>query len=250
MSYPVVLVAVAVMAPFAGGHLTTASTLYGIGAGVASGVAVLMFYQALAEGAMSVVSPLVALVSAGVPVAVGLLSGERPGMVAVIGALIGLISVCLVSMENDAGRHAQEHSLSRKVLVLAIGAGLAFAGYFMLLHRIEPDTGMWPLLVARFTATFLVMGAAALTGVLTSPDLSRFPVRLALYAGVLDIVANVALMYALRSGMLSTVSVLASMNPVVTVLLAKFLLGEKAGLARQVGLGLAGLSIGLLAVAS
>ena len=68
-----------VAAPFFGGALDPGAIGWGAVAGVVSGLAVWWFYLALAGGPMSIVSPLTAVLVAGLPVLIGMLMGERPG---------------------------------------------------------------------------------------------------------------------------------------------------------------------------
>lgn len=70
---------------------------------------------------------------------------------------------------------------------------------------------------------------------------------LAVVAGVLDVIANVAMLRGLQSGMLSLVSVLASLYPAGTVLMARFVLGERWGGLQKVGLAIAAASVALIA---
>ena len=75
VSYPLSLVIVLIAAPFVSGTLTLNGLIWGAIAGVTSGLAVWWFYLALATGPMSVVSPLTAVLVAGIPVLVGFAFG-------------------------------------------------------------------------------------------------------------------------------------------------------------------------------
>lgn len=214
--------------------------------GVAGGLAVLWFYAALASGPMSVVSPVAALLTSALPLLGGLVVGERPSAGALVGAVLAVAAVVLVSrQEGSAVDAAAPATTGPKVMLLTFGAGIMFALYFVLLHEVPADTGLWPVFASRVTATATVVVPALATGSL------RFARGragwLALVAGVLDVVANVAMLRGLQTGMLSLVSVLASLYPAGTVLMARFLLGERWGRLQKIGLALAAASVALIA---
>jgi drug/metabolite transporter (DMT)-like permease len=245
-SYPVGMIGMAVIAPFVGGALTTAALVFGILSGLVGGAAILCYYAALAAGPMSVVAPLTAVLVAGIPLIFGLLQGEHLSVVALIGAGVAIIAVLLVSKQKDG-----DHGTARftpKVALLTVASGTAFGVFFILLDQVGHDSGMWPLLVSRTTSTVLMLVAALFAKQLRPP--TGVPLRLALTAGLLDVVANAAFLYALRAGMLSIVSVLTSLYPASTVLLARLILGERTGWTQRIGLVLAAAAIVMISGAS
>jgi drug/metabolite transporter (DMT)-like permease len=245
VSYPVGCVGLLAVAPFAGGELTLRSVVVGAAAGLVSGLAIFWFYAALATGPMSVVSPLTSLLVAGLPLGFGIASGERPGPLALVGAALAVVAVVLVSRQEDtAVDEAAPVRFTPKVAWLTAGSGVAFAVYFVLLDKVGADTGLWPLVTSRASATVLVV-AAALIGRSRPP--SGVPLRLALAAAALDMAANTAFLYALRGGMLSIVSVLTSLYPAGTVLLARVVLKEHTGWVQRIGLVLAAAAVVLIA---
>ena len=248
-SYPVSVVLMALIAPLAGGVPDAAAMSWGAVSGVAGGLAVLWFYAALASGPMSVVSPVTALLTSALPLLGGLVLGEKPGPWALVGAALAVGAVVLVSREEhstvDEGAPAR---FTPKVMLFTVGSGITFALYFVLLHRIEAHTGLWPVFASRVVASVTVISAAVALGQL---KLASGPAGgLALSAGALDVIANVSMLYALHSGMLSLVSVLASLYPAATVLMARLVLGERSGRVQKVGLVLAAVSVALIAGAS
>ena len=68
--------------------------------------------------------------------------------------------------------------------------------------------------------------------------------------GLLDVVANVAMLSAFRGGMLSIVSVLIALYPAVTVALAVVVIRERIGIGQAAGFVLAAGAVTLIAVAS
>lgn len=247
IAFPLGAIGFALLAPLAGGSVSAATLWLSIACGVLSAFGVLWFYAALAAGPMSVVSPLTALLVAGLPLLAGLLLGERPGPVALAGAGIAVVAVVLVSWE-DRTAQVEGARLTARALWLTVGAGAAYAGYFVVLDRVPADSGLWPLVVSRAVGSVLVV-VAYLAG-RRLHLLTGVPARLAIAAGVLDVVANVAFLYALRAGLLTLVSVLTALYPAATVLLARLVLGERTSLVQRLGLGLAVVAVALIATGS
>lgn len=246
LSYPVGFLGLLALAPLAGGALTGHGLLMGALAGVVSGCAIIWFYAALASGPMSVVSPLTSLLVAGLPLGVGIAWGERPRPLAMVGAALAVVAVVLVSrQENTAVDVVSPVRFTAKVAWLTAGSGIAFGIYFVLLDRVGSGTGLWPLVASRASASALVLVAALVTGHRKLPTGSTL--KLALTAAALDIVANAAFLYALRAGMLSVVSVLTSLYPAGTVLLARLVLKEHTGKVQRIGLVLAAAAVALIA---
>lgn len=246
VSYPVSIVLVVLVAPLAGGSLTLGGALWGLASGVASGLAVWTFYAALARGPMSVVSPLTAVLSAAVPLAAGVLAGERPGVLALLGAALAIGASALVSLEGPPPDAAVIPRFTRRVAVLTVLAGLAFAAFFILLARVPAGEGLWPVALSRVGATVVVVAAALAGRENLRPGRSLF-VAGAMIA-VVDVVANVAFYYASQAAMLAVVSVIASLYPAFTVALALTHGGERVRPVQAVGMGIALLSVVLLAV--
>lgn len=242
-SYPVGMIGMALIAPFAGGSLTTPALVFGVLSGLVGGAAILCYYAALAAGPMSVVSPLTAVLVAGIPLIFGLLQGEHLSVIALIGAGLAIVAVLLVSKQRDDGEpHAAR--FTAKVALLTVASGAAFGVFFILLDQVGHDSGLWPLLASRTTSSLLMLVAALFAKQLRPP--AGVPLRLALAAGLLDVIANTAFLYALRAGLLSIVSVLTSLYPASTVLLARFVLGERTGWAQRAGLVLAAAAIAMI----
>lgn len=225
LSYPVTLVALGGLAAAVGGPIRPGAIGWGAACGVALGLGGWWFYAALGSGPISVVSPLTAVLTAGVPVLVGLMQGERPGPVAAAGIVVALAAVVLVSREAT-DEDVKPHRFTPKVAWMTIGAGVAFGLNFVFIARVPAESGLWPLLFARLAAVMLVITVAAAARELRLP--SGNAVKLALAAALLDVGANVAMLLALRVSPLGLASVLISLFPAVTVVLAILVLRERA----------------------
>ena len=127
------------------------------------------------------------------------------------------------------------------VIDMACGTGLNFA----LIHQAPVESRLWPLLFARISATMLVIIVAAASRNLRVP--SGKPLRLALTLPVLDASANVAMLLALHASLLSLSSVLISLYPVATVVLAMAVLRERVTRWQALGMILAAVSVSMIA---
>lgn len=246
VTYPVSLVVSLVAASVVGGDLTAASLAWGAAAGVAGGIAVWWFYLALADGPMSVVSPITAVVVAGIPVLVGIALGDRPGLLACLGIVVAVVAVGLVGRESDETVTGVGHPpFTPTIAWLTVGSGIAFALSFVGLGQVGTDTGLWPLAASRATATLVVWFVIAFSWrTVVWPIRPLLPILIGI--GAIDVIANGALLFAYQYGLLSLVSVIAALYPAVTVLLAVLVLGERMSRVKLLGLVAAGFAVALV----
>lgn len=241
-SHVVGLALLAGLAPLLGGDITPRAMAVGAVAGLAGGGGVALFYRALAVGSMTVVAPVAALLSAAVPVLAGLASGEHPTGAALGGIAVALAAVVLISRQGtDTGTTDRQG----RALLLSLVAGLAFGLFFVAVDHAGHDAGIWPLVGARLASVSLF--AVLATAGVTASSLTRRAAGAAVGCGVLDASANVLYVLALDHGLLSIVSVLTALYPASTVLLARYVLGERLTPVQRAGLGAAGLATVLIA---
>lgn len=243
VSYPVALALLGTLAIAVGGPIPAGAIGWGLASGVALGLGGWWFYAALGAGPISVVSPVSAVLTATVPVAVGLIQGERPGPVADGGIVLALLSVALVSRQAT-DEDVRPHRFTRKVAWLTVGAGVMFGLDFVFLHEAPNDSGLWPLGFARLAAAVLVFTAATGARELRLP--TGGTLKLALVAGLSDTAGNVAMLLALRTSDLSLASVLISLFPAVTVVLAMVVLRERVHRGQVVGMVLAAAAVAMI----
>ena len=232
------LVAVAVR-----GELGWRSFTLGLLAGVGGGAGLAAFYRALSLGTMSVVSPVVAC-GAVVPFAIALATGERPAVVALAGAAAALGGAVLASLEE---RRSESPERARAI-VLAVVAALALGMfvYFLGLGSREGDA-LSTLVGARVgSLSFLFVVALATRSTLRVARGSLAPV---VAVGLADVSANALFAFASGHGLLALVSVLGSLYPVMTVLLAHVLLGERLTAPQKLGVAVALAGVAAIAAA-
>ncbi len=244
VSYPVALALLLVLALIVGGDISHGAIVWGGLCGLTQAFGIWWFYAALGAGPISVVSPLAAILVAGIPVGVGLALGERPGAIAGVGVAFALVAVVLVS--RDAGDQDETpHRFTTKVAWMTVGAGIAFGMNFVLIAQAPQEAKLWPLVFARLAASLMVVVIAAVSGNLSVP--SGQPLRLALLAAMLDVSANIAMLLALHASLLSLAGVLMSLYPAATVMLAIVVLRERVTRWQAVGMVLALASVAMIA---
>ncbi len=221
------LVAVAVVRPVAS---SSGWLGWGLLSGAAGAVGLVCFYRALAIGTMGVVSPIGALGGV-VPVIAALLGGERPTTMQAWGIAMALVGVVAASGPELAGR------ASAASVALAALAGLMFG---ICLLTIARGAAAQPLLttMSMRLASLVLFGGVALLG-RTTGGVGRGDLRLLAGVGLGDAAANLGFGLASTLGMVSVVAVLGSLYPVVTVLLARWLLGERLRPVQSAGVALA-----------
>ena len=218
--------------------------VYGALAGAANVVGLGLLYRGLAQHAAGVVAPIAAVVGSLVPVTWGLVNGERPSVVVLLGSATAIVAGALVAREPD---RASTGSFARGT-TQAVAAGLALGSSLVLFAETSPRSGQWPVAVARVSALMLVaIGAAwvAANGTLTFPGGTARVY--AVGAGLFDVTATILLVVAVRRELVVVVAPLVSLAPAFTVLLARFLDGERLHALQRIGFVLA--LVGLLLVA-
>jgi drug/metabolite transporter (DMT)-like permease len=246
--------------PLIGGRWSSEAVGLGALSGVAGGIAVSLLYACLAIGPMSILSPLTAVVSAIVPIVIGLATGDQLGTLGFIALGIALLAVVLVGFVPEQG--AVRPSLL--AIVMAIGSGLAIGTFLVLINLTPADSGLVSLIVNRAvngTLLFTVVGIVAFVAwwrrrrAPASSSLGREAVGwraglwLAISCGALDAIANTGILFGLRLGELSITAVLMALYPAGTILLASVVLKERIAPVQYAGLVLAIAAVAMLAVA-
>lgn len=242
-SYPVGAVLMTALLPFFPGHLDTRVTVFGIAGGAAGLVGVIVLYTLMTIAPINIVSPVTAVLAAMVPVVVGVGIGERPRLAAWFGIAVGLAAVVLVSRTDETHPHGR---IAPRTIALALLSGLGFGMYFVFLARAGDGSGLWPLVISRISSALLIIPVARARGAFRLVRGPMLPV--VLLAGACDAFANMAFLLASREGLLSLASVLTSLYPAATVILAVWLLHEHTSRTQRIGLALAAGAIVLITV--
>jgi drug/metabolite transporter (DMT)-like permease len=197
--------------------------------GLAGACGLAAFYRGLAVGAMAIVTPISATAAA-IPVTVGLATGDRPSSLQAAGMAVAVVGVVLASRERgDAAVRARVAAGAGLALVAAAGFGC----FFLAIDRASDGDVFWAILGNRLTSvTVLAVAALALRPRLAVGGGHGAAL---LAVGLLDITANSLFALAATEGLVSLVSVLASLYPVVVVMLARLFLGERVHALQQAG---------------
>ena len=253
------------------------AVIWGCVAGLGGVCGALALYVGFRHAAFSVAGPLSAVGAAGFSVLAGLLLGERPTALALIGIVLALPAIVAVSASSDArgGEHpgggvsaapgapgpaSSGPALSgpalsgpagrvRRLLpagvTLGLVAGACFALLFVGLNQAGNSSGLWPVFFGQAAALVAVACIAAFTGDLRLPE-ERGSWQAAT-AGLTGGPGTILFFVATHRGLLAVAAVITSLYPAVTIMLARVFLGERLTAIRLAGLILAAASVALIA---
>ncbi len=228
--------------PLLPGRFTDDAVLYGLLGGACGGAGILLLYHALSIGKMGVVSPITAVLAASLPVVAGIARGERLSPWQFAGIAVALTAVVLISFSNEPDGRIE---LSTAGVREAIASGFLLGGFYICLALAGKTAGLYPLLFARFGSMALLALAALFLKRPLWPAAAYLP--LVLFAGALDMSANILYLSAVYAGYLSIAAVLTSLYPASTVFLARFVLGERLAGVQKIGVALALAGVALIA---
>jgi drug/metabolite transporter (DMT)-like permease len=225
------LVGIAVIVAVRGIGPDDAVALLAVPAAISGTLGLFAFYRGIAVGAISIVAP-IAGVSAVLPVIVGIASGESPSAWQLAGIACALLGVFLAALEPRSGGETR----------LAAGVGLAllaavgFGGYFPFMHAAGNADYWWASLIFRIASTSVIMLAVAVR----RPNIV-VPARVLPWLALIgfgDMFGNLLYAAASTTGLVSVTSVLASLYPIVTVVLARVVLSERVARSQEAGIAL------------
>jgi drug/metabolite transporter (DMT)-like permease len=223
------LVVIALIVAVRGKGLTDLGALFAVPAAISGTLGLYAYYRGMAVGAMSIVAP-IAGISAAVPVVFGIATGDRPSPWQWLGIGCALGGVVLASREPGRGGKVAAG------VGLALLAAIGFGGYFPPMHAAGKADFWWAALIFRMTSASVILAAVAIR----RPPLTVQPLQMSLLAliGVADMFGNLLFAAASTSGLVSITSVLASLYPIVTVLLARLVLKERVARSQEAGIAL------------
>ena len=209
-------------------------------AGAIGVVGIGVFYRALAVGAMGIVGPITAT-AAIVPVVYGLARGERPSALQGAGVALAVVGVVAASLERTPHRPGRQFGAG---VGLALAAALCFGWALVGLSRAASGGTAWSVMTMRAVAVPIVV--VALLASKPRLQTSSRAFGLLLGVGIGDTCATLLYAAATTRGLLSVVSVAASLYPIVIVVLARALLAERVARAQLAGVALALAGVALI----
>lgn len=213
---------------------------WGGAAGIAGAIGLVALYHGLAVGRMGIVAPVTAVVTATVPLFVGLFLEGIPAGLQLLGFGLALVAVWLFSQTGD------ETGIQVRELHLPLVAGLGFAFFLVVIGRVSQTAILWPLAAARLASTSVLLIVVVATDQGRTPAIKQLP--LMALVGILDTGGNALYALAAQVGRLDAAAILSSLYPGATVLLARFLLQER--LTRQQWLGVVAALVAVVLIAA
>ena len=236
------LVVLLVGMPFFGGTWSADAVLLGAASGISGAIGIGLLYACLAVGPMSILSPLTAVVSAIVPLAIGLTGGDRLGTLGYVALGLAIVAFVLGGFVPETG--AVRPTL--KAVLMAVGSGAAIGTFLIIIDAAPDDSGLIPLVFNRVVNAAIMFTIVGIMVVVARRKKSgpahgmwRDGFRLAIACGVIDAIANVGLLIGVRLGDLSVMAVLTALYPAGTIILAAVVLRERIAPVQYVGLVLA-----------
>jgi drug/metabolite transporter (DMT)-like permease len=209
----------------------------GLAAGVAGAVGLAALYRGMSMGSMGLVTALAGAASLVIPLVASAATGANIGP-------LQLAGVVAAAAAAAAGGGASRGDMGRQALLLAGVAAIGFGAWYVLVDLAARNGDpLWALVFSRATSSILT-GVVAIGRV----DRARFPVRIVAAAGLFDVGGNVLFVVARDSLPVGLAAALTGMYPVVTVLLARVVLGERLSRLGLLGVALALLGVVLISV--
>jgi drug/metabolite transporter (DMT)-like permease len=241
VSQPVGLaLALGVALAVGGDALSARDAAIAAGAGATVVMALGAFYHAMALGSVTVVATIGAL-GVLVPVGAGLVQGDRPSALQAVGAIAAIAGVALVVREPDP----EWRAASRVAIGLAALAALGFGTFLLGLDVSSGPRPAWTIVAARIGSVATLLAVAAFARPSMRFDRSLLPSLFVI--GFFDVLANSLFAVATNHGLLALVAVGGSLYSAVTVLLARFVLGERLAVPQRGGLVVALAGVALIA---
>jgi len=215
-----------------------AALLWGVASGIGAAVGFSALYRALAVGQMGINAPVAAITTNALAVFFGIWREGLPALLQVVGFLLSLVAIYLMTVSG-------ERSTRPKGLGLAICAGVGFSVYLISSRQAARDAVYWPIVVARATSVVVLLSYALARRTIVRP--ARELLGYLVLAGVLDAVGNVLFVHAVRHGRLDVATVLSSLYPGITVVLARLVLKERITKVQTVGIAVALVAVPMIA---
>ena len=217
-----------------------ADAAWAVAAAIFGAIGLAGLYRALADGRMGIVAPITGVLTAAIPVAVGILVAGLPPPLRLLGFALAFLAILLVSLADDG-------STGRGGLLLAVGAGVSFGLYTTCVGQIEAGV-FGPLALSRLVGVLLVGGIVLVTRVPLRASFAGRPrlLGLLLLVGLLDLGGNAAYLLAAQAGGLALAAILGSLYPVSTVILAALVLHEPIGRVHAAGIATAAVAAMLI----
>lgn len=219
--------------------LTTSDIFWAVIASLTGMTGIAALYMAMAAGQMSVAAPITAVLAAGIPVLFSAITESLPGGLTLVGFVLALMGIWLISSLQETS------NVQLKGIGLALLGGTGFGIFFVCMGQFSDTLVFLPQVVVRSVSLTIITLILVTTRRFQIPSRNLLPVIL--FSGIADTAGNVFFVLAEQAGRLDITSVLSSLYPVVTVLLALILLRERLNRPQVAGVLLVFIAIPLIA---
>jgi drug/metabolite transporter (DMT)-like permease len=237
VSFPLV----AVIALVNGGSASGVDLALGAAAGTAGALGLVLLFAGLGKGQAAAVAPAAGAIAGALPVAVAVLAGERPSVLAWVGVAIAIPAIVLSSWVAESG------DVPFGGVWYGVVSGLGFGGWTVIINMADESAELLPLITSR-AATMVVVLALGGLGVWKVVGFGAVPKGIVAGNGLLDVSANITLLLGLHVGSLALVAVSASLYPAVTVAMARIVNHEHLASRQIVGIGLTLVALAAIAL--
>lgn len=223
----------------------TRTMIFSVLAGMLGTVGLMLLYHAMAIGMMSIAAPVSALLAAALPVAVGIFAEGLPDFLTILGFGFALLAVWMISQSEGGVKDILSHLSDLKLPLIA---GIGFGFYFVLMHEATGDGGavIWPMVFSRLGGMTLITTYLLVTRSNLKIELGALPIISV--NGILDLGGNFFFILAGQAGRLDVASVLSSLFPGATVMLAWIFLKERLNRNQWIGVAAALVAIILMTI--
>lgn len=211
--------------------------LIGVAAGVAGAGGLAALYRGMSLGTMGIVTSLSGAGSLAIPLLAGAVLGTSVSPVQLAG--VGCVAVAAVAASG-----ASRDEVGRQALLLAGAAAIGFGTWYVLLDlAARGGDPLWALTFSRATSAILTAALA-----IGRFDRARFPFLAVIAAGLFDVGGNALYVVSREVIPIGLAAALTGLYPIVTMILARFVLGERLTRRGHVGVAFALLGIVLISV--
>lgn len=220
---------------------TAPDVLWSLVGGVLGAIGITALYRGLAVGRMGIVAPVTGVLAALIPVIAGIVLEGVPGALVLAGIAVAFAAVILVSRVRDEGG-------GRAGLELALIAGTAIGGFGVAIAQLSDGHVFGPLAIIRGVEGVLIVAFILATRSAWRPARGLAPALLLI--GIADMAGNGFYILAVQTGALAIASIVSSLYPVTTVILAAVILRERVTGVHLVGIVLAAIAIIMIGAGS
>lgn len=213
-------------------------------AGIFGGVGLISLYRGLAVGQMSVVAPLSAVISTGIPVIYSIITEGFPKLLHIIALVIASLAIIFLSLNSKKiGISPSETTNGFSNLIYGVTSGVGFGLFFILINQFKSGSVYWLLIFLRLSSISLFI----LIVIVIKPQIRAVKEsgsiienwKIITLAGIGDTFGNIFFTFATQNGRLDISAMVSSLFPLTTIFLAWIFYKEKISPYQKFGISAA-----------